>query len=155
MCLIYQNKSNPHILAFSHTLKVGHIDCIKDTRIVLEKTIGEKINDGCKALFGKYIVINKAQGSASIHEEPPFINQVYDRNFISLQVDFFITGDLAFYVTIPGKENMGGIGALGVCYQNSNGHWTQMAVERNGLLKNYVTFEKELKTIHFYQLWLT
>jgi hypothetical protein len=109
MCLIYQNKSNPHILAFSHTLKVGHIDCIKDTRIVLEKTIGEKINDGCKALFGKYIVINKAQGSASIHEEPPFINQVYDRNFISLQVDFFITGDLAFYVTIPGKENMGGI----------------------------------------------
>jgi hypothetical protein len=105
--LIYRNKSNPNIPEISHILKVGHINCIKDTRIVLEKTIGEKINNGCKALFGKNIIMNRAQGSASIHEEPPFINQVYDTNFISVKVNLFITGNLAFYATILGKEKHG------------------------------------------------
>jgi hypothetical protein len=45
--LIHQNKSD--------TLKVGHMDCIKNTRTVLKKAIGDKIKDGCKALFGKYL----------------------------------------------------------------------------------------------------
>ena len=63
-------------------------------------------------MFGKYILTNKAQGSASIHEEPPFINQVYDKHFISLQANFFIAGDLAFYASILGKENMGGMGGI-------------------------------------------
>jgi hypothetical protein len=49
--LSYQNKAL--------ILKVGHIDCIKDTRSVLKKTIGDKFKDGYKALYGNYMVINR------------------------------------------------------------------------------------------------
>jgi len=71
--LIYQSKSNPNIPAYSHTLKVGHIDCVKDTRVVLDRTIGGKINEGCKALFGKFIVLNRENSNVSIHDESPLV----------------------------------------------------------------------------------
>jgi hypothetical protein len=107
--VIYRNKSNRNIPAFSHTLKIGHIDCIKDTREVLERTIGIATNDGCKALFGKFMVLDRGNHTVSIHDESPLVNEVYDLNFIALPVNIFITGDLAFYATVLGKENMGGI----------------------------------------------
>jgi hypothetical protein len=89
---------------------VGHIDCVKDTRVVLDRTIGGEINEGCKALFGKFIVLNRKNSNVSIHDESPLvINQVYDLNFIALPCNVFVTGDLAFFATVLGKENMGGI----------------------------------------------
>jgi hypothetical protein len=84
---------------------VGHIGCVKDTRVVLEKTIGGEINEGCKVLFGKFVVINRVNNNMSISEEAPFVNL----NFIALPANVFITGDLAFFATILGKEHMGGI----------------------------------------------
>jgi len=76
----------------------------------LEKTIGTKINEGCKDLTGKFIVISRADGAFTIHDESPLVaGQVFDELIITFPVSVFITGDLAFYFTILGKENMGGI----------------------------------------------
>ena len=76
----------------------------------MEKTIGTKINEGCKDLTGKFIVISRADGAFTIHDESPLVaGQVFDELIITFPVSVFITGDLAFYSIILGKENMGGI----------------------------------------------
>ncbi len=60
-------------------------------------------------MVGKFIVICRADGMLSIHEEAPLCNQIFDEYFIALPINVYITGDLAFYATVLGKENMGGI----------------------------------------------
>jgi hypothetical protein len=57
MRLIYRNKANAEVPAVMHTIKVGHIDCAKDTREILESTISSPINEGLRKIFGKVIAI--------------------------------------------------------------------------------------------------
>jgi hypothetical protein len=81
MCIIFRNKSNTSATVFSQTLKGGYIDCTKDTRAVMDATIGPKINEGLKKLFGKFLVIFPVDDTISIQEEAPFSNQIFDENF--------------------------------------------------------------------------
>jgi hypothetical protein len=57
MRLIYRNKSNSEVPAVMPTIKVGHIDCAKDTHEILENTIASPINEGLHKIFGKVLVI--------------------------------------------------------------------------------------------------
>ncbi len=132
--LIYRSKLNPNIPAYSHTLKVGHIDCVKDTRVVLDRTIGGKINEGCKALFGKFIVLNRENSNVSIHDESPLvINQVYDLNFIALHVMYLLLVIWLSLLLYLGRRTWVKFGAPGACYLNSNGPCRHTNLVRNGL----------------------
>ena len=106
MRLIYRSKSNPDVPAVIHTVKVGHIDCSKDTREVLKATIGHPINEGIRKIFGKVLIIHRRTSSISYGDDSPIADASFDENLIALPINVFITGDLAFLSTLLGKENM-------------------------------------------------
>lgn len=53
MWLMYCNKCNSTVPVVMHTIKIGHIDCSKDTREVLEKTIMKPIIEGLQKILVK------------------------------------------------------------------------------------------------------
>ncbi len=106
MRVIYRSKSNPDVPAVIHTVKVGHIDCSKDTREVLEATIAHPINEGIRKIFGKVLIIHQHTSSISYGDDSPIADASFDENLIALPINVFITGDLAFLSTLLGKENM-------------------------------------------------
>lgn len=85
---------------------MGHIDCAKDTREILERTITQPINKGLRKVFGKVLVISRSTHSIAFVNENPVANGNFDEHHISLPINVFITGDLAFMSTLLGKENM-------------------------------------------------
>jgi hypothetical protein len=107
--------------------KVEHVDCTKDTGVVLRSTIGPLLNESLRR------IANAAECRLSVFisntpnaQEPAINNQPAAlRRFAlfggatvagqlgtllgaSKSVRLFITGDLAFYATIQGKEHMSG-----------------------------------------------
>ncbi len=89
-------------------ITVGNIDSTMDSNEVLEKTIGTHLNDSLKQIFGKYLVLHKNANNAMVllSDEPPSLELAQDIRSLSFSAIVFITGDLAFYQTILGKENM-------------------------------------------------
>ena len=67
--LIFRNSTNKNVEPYSVKLCLGSIDCKKDSREVLEKTFGAKLNDGLKWIFNKVIVIHST-----------IINNAYDHH---------------------------------------------------------------------------
>jgi hypothetical protein len=106
MRVIYRNKADPTVPPVMHMIKIGHIDCTKDTREILEQTIGIPINEGIKKIFSKVIVITRCTSTISYLDESPIQNGTSDEQLIALPVAVFLTGDLAFLSTVLGKENM-------------------------------------------------
>jgi len=95
-----------------YVMKVGHINCDKDTRIILENTIGVHLNNGLKKLVNKYIFIERVthhnEYSITLRDENSLSNDYDSANFYSSPLSVKITGDLAFLCTALGKENMSG-----------------------------------------------
>jgi hypothetical protein len=106
MQLISQKKAKTEVPAVMHTIKVGHIDCAKDTREILESTIGTHINEGIQKNFGKVLSICRRTHAFNCLDDSPILNGSFDEHFISLPITVFITGDLAFLSTLLGKEIM-------------------------------------------------
>jgi len=67
-----------------HKIKVGHIDCAKDTREILERTIAQPINEGLCKVFGKVLVISRSTHSIAFLNENPVTNGNFDEHHISL-----------------------------------------------------------------------
>jgi hypothetical protein len=89
-----------------HVIKAGHIDCAKDTREVLESNIAPPVNEGLRKIFGKVLVICGGTHSSSYLDDSPIRGASFDEHLISLPINVFLTGDLAFLSTLLGKENM-------------------------------------------------
>ena len=92
-------------------MKVGHINCDKDTRLILENTIGLHINNGLKRLVSKHVFIARAAQDGEYTITLGDENSATHGNgldFFSSPLSVKITGDLAFLNTALGKENMSG-----------------------------------------------
>jgi hypothetical protein len=110
--LIYRKEDGEHI--GSTVLRVGHVDCEKDTYEVLRKTVGPPLNASLKR------IIEGAKGQLSVFSAPPINGQTKlydlfgdadvagDNCVCTCSVRVFMTGDLAFYSTSLGKEHMSG-----------------------------------------------
>jgi hypothetical protein len=106
---ILRNKDDNTIEPYSVVIHVGNVDCKKDTREVLEKTIGNELNESLKLIVGKVISFCCADPNTpmiSLLDEPP-ADEMNERSFW-LKTRTFVAGDLSFFATILGKENMSG-----------------------------------------------
>jgi len=56
--LILRNKDNGAVEPYSIVITVANIDCQKDTRQVLEATVGIPLNESLKRIVGKFIFIS-------------------------------------------------------------------------------------------------
>jgi hypothetical protein len=94
---------------YSIIMQVGSIEAAKDTREIIEGTIGVHLNNGLKRIVDKMLVVHLLDGvndscEVTLAEEPPALQN--NNTFLSFSIRSFITGDLAFFATILGKENM-------------------------------------------------
>jgi hypothetical protein len=105
--IILRNDENKAINPYSVVIRVGNIECRKDTREVLEKTIGMMLNGSLRLVVDKFIVVHHANDvtNAILADEPPALNG-NSVNSICQKTRTFMAGDLSFYHTIIGKENM-------------------------------------------------
>jgi hypothetical protein len=105
--LIFRSNVQPDLEPFSIVMQVGNIDVAKDTRSVLERTLRIPLNESLKRVHGKKVLVHLLDNDTppvTLTEELP--GEQENNNFISFHVRTFITGDLAFFATILGKENM-------------------------------------------------
>ena len=70
--LIFRN-ADCHVNPYSVTIHVGKIDCNKDTREILQKTIAAELNEGLWLIAGKIMVVHVANNNVTTTflEEPP------------------------------------------------------------------------------------
>jgi hypothetical protein len=120
--LILRNNGNNTINPYSVVIHVRNIECRKDTREVLQKTIGPLLNDSLHLVVDKFIVNHYVNDVTNVilADKPPALNQDSEYN-ICLATRSFMAGDLSFYHAIIGKENMTQHGALGVNFPRLNG----------------------------------
>ena len=78
--------------------RVAHIDCKKDTGVVIKNTINDKLRDGLKLIVGCSLSIKS--NAFTIHPQ----SSAQTTCARSIPVSVFVTGDLAFYATVLGKE---------------------------------------------------
>jgi hypothetical protein len=105
--LIFRN-ADCHVNPYSVTMHMGNIDCNKDTREILQKTITTELNEGLRLIAGKIMVVRVANNNVTttFSEEPPGD----ENDLVSVfQIQTFIAGYLAFFATILGKENMSSV----------------------------------------------
>jgi hypothetical protein len=82
---------------YSIIMQVGHIDCAKDSRDILERTIGIPLNDSLTKVSSKKLVLHlldEHHCDVTFTEELPGVQN--NNNFILFHVRTFLTGDLAF-----------------------------------------------------------
>jgi hypothetical protein len=103
--LILRNKDDGAIAPHSIVLHVGNIECKKDTRNVLEATIGVPLNESLKRIVGKFIRITP-ESIFFLDQRPMDI--VCPEQTVLMESRTFVAGDLSFYGTVLGKENMSG-----------------------------------------------
>ncbi len=89
-------------------MQVGSIEAAKDTREIIKGTIGVHLNNGLKRIVDKMLVVHLLEGvndscEVTLAEEPPALQN--NNTFLSFSIRSFITGDLAFFATILGKEH--------------------------------------------------
>jgi len=104
--LIIRNKEDTSVSPISVVITVGNIDCTKETREILNKTIATPINDGLRRIVNKFFVLycQADQYIATIADEPARVDpSIGDTFCFSSRV--FIAGDLAFFSLILGNEN--------------------------------------------------
>ena len=82
-------------------LKVGHVDCEKDTYDILKNTIAAPLNESLKQIVGTGLTFARS-GPDDCDIEATF--SISPKNIQTVRV--FITGDLAFYAAALGKESM-------------------------------------------------
>jgi hypothetical protein len=109
--LIFRNSGDKQVEPYSITLCVGSIDCAKDTREVLEKTIGKYLNESLHVIINnKYVVAHTITSATNedinvmtFAEEPP---SIASNNSVHWFVTIcFVANDLAFFGLALGKEN--------------------------------------------------
>jgi hypothetical protein len=100
---ILQNKDDIAVEPYSVVINVGNIDCKKDTRQILEKTIGTQLNESLQLIVDKIISFDPIP-LISFLDEPPDNQQ--NNNFFWLEIQTLIAGDHSFFAAILGKENM-------------------------------------------------
>ncbi len=89
---------------------MGSIDCAKDTRDVLEKTIDKHLNEILLVIINnKYVVAHTITSATNEYinvmtfaEEPPLIASNNSGNWFVTRC--FVAGDLAFFGLALGKE---------------------------------------------------
>jgi hypothetical protein len=91
------NNGNNTINPYSVVIRVGNIECRKDTREVLQKTIVPLLNDSLHLVVDKFIVIHYVNDVTNVilADEPPALNQDSEYS-ICLTTKSFMAGDLSF-----------------------------------------------------------
>jgi hypothetical protein len=92
-------------------LCVRSIDCTKDTRDELEKTIGKHLNESLHVItINKYLVTNTTRSATNEYfnvvtfsKEPPLITPNDSANWFITRA--LLAGGLAFFALALGKEN--------------------------------------------------
>ncbi len=93
----------------SMVMKVGHIDCTKDTYEVLKSSVAGPLNESLQEVInsGALLLIRDANGGLSCrmrnHGDDTLLTIIS-----SLPIRVFVTGDLAYFAAILGKVNMAG-----------------------------------------------
>ncbi len=110
--LILRNNNNKEVKPLSVVLTVGSINCAKENRDILEKTIMGHMNQGLKRLVNKYLIAQcHNQGTTvTFGDEPPATEEeiAINGDIFCLSTRTFIAGDMSFFAIILGKENMSG-----------------------------------------------
>jgi hypothetical protein len=116
------NNGNNTISPYSVVIDVRNIGCRKDTREVLQKTIGPLFNDSLRLVVDKFIVIHYVNDVTNVilADEPPALNQDLEYN-ICLATRSFMAEDLSFYLALLGRKIWAQHGALGVNFPRLNG----------------------------------
>ena len=91
-------------------MKVGHIDCTKDTYDVLKSSVAGPLNDSLKEVInsGALQVIRDEDGSVAFRMKKDDQDDQPLTVLSSLHIRVFVTGDLAYFAAILGKVNMAG-----------------------------------------------
>ena len=93
----------------SMVMKVGHIDCTKDTYEVLKSSVAGPLNESLQDVInsGALLLIRDANGGLSCrmrnHGDDTLLTIIS-----SLPIRVFVTGDLAYFSAILGKVSMAG-----------------------------------------------
>ena len=95
--LIFRNSTNCEVEPYYVTQTVGSIECAKDSREILENTIAGPLNEGLQRIMNYVICTDDYIMFSDDRTE----NCNWD-----FRLKKVICGDLAFFATILGKENM-------------------------------------------------
>jgi hypothetical protein len=105
--LILRNNNSHEINPLSVVITIGNLDYAKDDRLVLESTFFPSLNDHLWLIVGKFIAIQCVQDNNAVYfsdkEQPPPCD---NSSIINLSSRIFLAGDMAFFATVLGKENM-------------------------------------------------
>ena len=104
--------SNDNHPEFVRKSWIAQVDCQKDTREVLFSTISSPINKSLECLKRGLILLQSTNESGKL-EFSIKLNDDIDLNSDSkimkhIPINLYMTGDLAFYSLVLGKENMSG-----------------------------------------------
>ena len=110
MKIILRNASGKNIDSFC--VKIGHIDCDKDTYHVLKNSVTKPLNDDIKAITDSgsvQFITNLTTKEKSIVFDT--IDEIDEEKFSiqkSVPIRILMCGDLAFFAAVLGKVNMSG-----------------------------------------------
>jgi len=100
--LIFHN-TDCHVNPYSITFYVGNIDCSKDTREILQKSVATELNEGLWLIAGKILLVHVVNNNilTTFLDEPP-----RDENDLVsfFQIWTLIAGDLAFFCNYSGQR---------------------------------------------------
>jgi hypothetical protein len=91
-------------------IKVGHIDCTKDTYKVLKASVARPLNESMKEVMesGALQLIRDENGSVAFRMKNDDQDEQPLTVLSSLHIRVFVTGNLAYFAAILGKVNMAG-----------------------------------------------
>ena len=96
----------------SYVIKNGHIDCTKDTYEIFQQTLATQINNDLEYLMREdYSLYFKRKDDGKLIVSYEKKDNELLTNYIScisIPTRILISGDLAFFATIVGKNNMSG-----------------------------------------------
>ena len=96
----------------SYVIKNGHIDCTKDTYKIFQKTLASPINKDLEYLMREDYCLyfkRKEDGNLVVSYERKDTESLTNyRSYVIVPIRILISGDLAFFATIVGKNNMSG-----------------------------------------------
>ena len=105
--IILRNADGETVL--QRVIKIGHIDCEKDTAEIFQNTIGGPINESLKRVAGKGLLVGKKRQDDSVYVKfGKYKESAEDTLVIHVATRTFITGDLSFYSTMLGKDHVSG-----------------------------------------------
>jgi hypothetical protein len=92
----------------SMVMKVGHIDCMKDTYDILKSSVAGPLNESMEEVVksGALQLIREQDGNLSCSMKNDDDDQSLLTIITNLPIRVFVTGDLAYFAAILGKVNM-------------------------------------------------